>query len=92
LFFLFPAVRVVRVTDTSAMLTDRRAEADDLYVEISAPDGELWTSGPEDAPQRVSGSALEAVGEGAVYRPAIAQAFAGPPGAGRAAGQVGLTS
>jgi hypothetical protein len=54
------------VTDTSAMPTDRRAEADDLYVEISAPDCELWTSGPEDAPQRVSGSALEATGEGAV--------------------------
>jgi hypothetical protein len=49
------------------MPTDRRAEADDLYVEISAPDCELWTSGPEDAPQRVSGSALEATGEGAVH-------------------------
>jgi uncharacterized protein (TIGR03084 family) len=31
----------------------------DLRVELDAPDGELWTWGPADAPDRVRGTALE---------------------------------
>jgi uncharacterized protein (TIGR03084 family) len=70
-------------------------------VELTAPSGELWTYGPEDADERVAGPALdfcllvtqrahrddlavEAVGENADRWLDIAQAFAGPPGKGRA--------
>lgn len=70
-------------------------------VELRAPGGELWAHGPEDAPQRVTGPALDfcllvtqrahradlalhAEGSDADRWLDIAQAFAGPPGAGRA--------
>ncbi len=33
--------------------------AEAFRVELSAPDGSTWTFGPEDAPQRVSGPALD---------------------------------
>jgi uncharacterized protein (TIGR03084 family) len=33
--------------------------AEAFRVELSGPDGALWTYGPEDAPQRVSGPALD---------------------------------
>ena len=69
-------------------------------MELRAPDGSQWAWGPEDAAQRVSGSALDfcylvtqrrprseldltAVGSDADTWLGIAQAFAGPPGAGR---------
>lgn len=72
----------------------------EFRVELLAPSGELWTYGPEGAPQRVTGPALdfcllvtqrahradlavEAVGAEAGRWLDIAQAFAGPPGAGR---------
>jgi uncharacterized protein (TIGR03084 family) len=78
----------------------------EFRVELRAPDGELWVYGPEDAEQRVTGSALDfclvatqrrhradtdltAVGEDAAKWLEIAQAFAGPPGRGRKAGQFG---
>jgi uncharacterized protein (TIGR03084 family) len=32
---------------------------DDFRIELVAPSGELWTYGPEDAPQRVTGPALD---------------------------------
>lgn len=75
-----------------------------FHVKLSAPAGTgepHWTWGPEDATQRVTGSAehfcmlvtqrrprsvldLVAVGADAEKWLTIAQAFAGPPGAGRA--------
>jgi uncharacterized protein (TIGR03084 family) len=71
-------------------------------VELTAPDGGTWSWGPEDAPQRVTGPAVDfcqrvtqrrhradlaltATGDDADRWLDIAQAFAGPPGAGRAA-------
>ncbi|MGQ4597896.1 TIGR03084 family metal-binding protein [Nocardia sp. R6R-6] len=73
-------------------------------VELTAPDGTIWTWGPEDAVQRVTGPALDfcllvtqrrhpddlaiaAQGDDATEWLTIAQAFAGPAGAGRSAGQ-----
>jgi len=72
-------------------------------VEVTGPGGRLWTYGPEDAEQRISGAALDfcllatqrlhrddarvrAEGADAERWLGIAQAFAGPPGAGRARG------
>jgi len=84
------------------------APAEEIRVELTAPSGETWTWGPEEAVQKVTGSAydfcllvtqrthradtdLVAVGEDAERWLGIAQAFAGPSGAGRpqseAAGQ-----
>ncbi|MFK0169185.1 TIGR03084 family metal-binding protein [Streptomyces sp. NPDC090306] len=74
--------------------------AEEFRVEVTGPDGELWTYGPEDAAQRVTGPALDfcllvtqrahrddlavrAEGPDADRWLGIAQAFAGPPGAGR---------
>jgi uncharacterized protein (TIGR03084 family) len=74
---------------------------EEFRVELVGPDGELWTYGPEDAVQRVSGPALDfcllvtqrahrddlalrADGADADRWLGIAQAFAGPAGAGRA--------
>lgn len=78
--------------------------SEEIRVELTAPDGEEWTWGPEDAAQRVTGSALDfcylvtqrrhiddtdVKGEGSDAKQwlSIAQAFAGPPGNGRKAGQ-----
>lgn len=75
-----------------------------LRVEVTSPSGELWTWGPEDAPNVVRGTALDlalvviqrrhrddtslqAVGPVADEWLSIAQAFAGPAGPGRKAGQ-----
>lgn len=75
-----------------------------VRVELVAPSGELWTWGPADAANRVTGPALDfcllvtqrrhradtaVVAEGAEADQwlTIAQAFAGPPGAGRLPGQ-----
>ena len=74
----------------------------EFRVELTAPSGDLWTWGPEDADQHVTGpaydfcllvtqrinredTALVADGEVAEHWLRIAQAFAGPPGPGRAA-------
>ncbi|HSV65525.1 MAG TPA: TIGR03084 family metal-binding protein [Mycobacteriales bacterium] len=76
----------------------------DLRAELSTPDGALWTFGPADATDRVTGPALDfclrttqrrhrddlalvAEGSNADTWLDIAQAFAGPPGDGRAPGQ-----
>ncbi|MFE2445637.1 TIGR03084 family metal-binding protein [Streptomyces melanosporofaciens] len=78
--------------------------AEEFRVELAGPDGELWTYGPQDAAQRVTGPALDfcllvtqrahrddlavrAEGADADRWLDIAQAFAGPPGKGRAPGQ-----
>ncbi|WP_205472625.1 TIGR03084 family metal-binding protein [Nocardioides sp. SYSU D00038] len=75
--------------------------AAEVRVELVAPSGETWTWGPDDAGQRVAGSAydfcrlvtqrvhrddtdLVATGADAEHWLTIAQAFAGPPGPGRA--------
>ncbi|MET7681499.1 TIGR03084 family metal-binding protein [Streptomyces sp. NPDC005423] len=72
----------------------------EFRVELRSPTGELWTHGPEDAAQRVTGPAhdfcllvthrahrddlaVRAEGPDADRWLDIAQAFAGPPGAGR---------
>jgi uncharacterized protein (TIGR03084 family) len=76
-----------------------------VRVELTGPDGALWTWGDPAAADVVRGSArdfclvatqrrhpadtdLVATGAVATQWLTIAQAFAGPPGAGRAAGQV----
>jgi uncharacterized protein (TIGR03084 family) len=78
----------------------RSEPTEPFRVELSTPDGELWTYGPEDAGQRVTGPALDfcllvtqrrhpadlalqATGDEAREWLGVAQAFAGPPGAGR---------
>ena len=90
----------VRTRDYSYMVNGQTPPADPFRVELTAPDGTPWAWGPEDAAQRVSGSALDfcflvtqrrpraqldltAEGPDAEHWLGIAQAFAGPPGAGR---------
>src|SRR3954453_16973676 len=75
---------------------------EEFRIELTAPSGELWTFGPENAGDRITGPALDlcllvtqrahradlalrAEGEDADRWLDIAQAFAGPPGAGRPA-------
>jgi uncharacterized protein (TIGR03084 family) len=76
-----------------------------VRVELTAPSGATWTWGPEDAADRVTGSALgfcltvtqrrhpvdtdlKVSGPVATEWISIAQAFANPPGPGRAPGAV----
>lgn len=90
----------VRTRDFAFTVHGRTPPAEPFRVELTGPDGEVWTWGPEDAAQRVTGSALDfcclvtqrrsratldvtAEGPDAVAWLQIAQAFAGPPGAGR---------
>lgn len=90
----------VRTRDFAFTLHELTPPTDVFHVELHAPDGSLWTWGPGDAVQRVTGSAedfcllvtqrrplreldVQAVGEDAQKWLTIAQAFAGPPGAGR---------
>ncbi|MFV0306801.1 MAG: TIGR03084 family metal-binding protein [Desertimonas sp.] len=75
-----------------------------IRVELDAPSGDRWEWGPEQAADRVTGSALDfcllvtqrrhrddvdllAEGPAADEWLGLAQAFAGPPGAGRRPGQ-----
>ncbi|MGW4745499.1 TIGR03084 family metal-binding protein [Streptomyces sp. NPDC004290] len=90
-----------RARDYAFLVRGVPAPAEPFRVELDAPDGTLWTYGPEDAAQRVTGPALDfcllvtqrvhrddtaLVAEGADAERwlGIAQAFAGPAGAGRA--------
>lgn len=90
----------VRTRDFAFVVNGRTPPSEPFRVELTAPDGRLWTWGPEDAAQRVRGSALDfcylvtqrrprgdldvvADGADAQMWLSIAQAFAGPPGAGR---------
>lgn len=90
----------VRTRDFSFAVHGLPAPAEPFRVELHAPDGGTWAWGPDDAAQRVTGSAedfcllvtqrrprfsldVRAVGEDAERWLGIAQAFAGPPGAGR---------
>ncbi|MEP7179005.1 MAG: hypothetical protein ABI775_07950, partial [Pseudonocardiales bacterium] len=87
--------------DFAYLLHDRPVPAEPFRVELSGPGGDVWTWGPADAAQRVTGSALDfcllvtrrrhladldvhAEGGDAAQWLGIAQAFAGPPGTGRA--------
>src|SRR5579875_457018 len=92
----------VRTRDFAYLVRGRTPPAEQFRVELTAPNGQQWAWGPEDASQRVTGPALDfcllvtqrrhradlslvAVGPDADEWLDIAQAFAGPPGAGRAA-------
>lgn len=91
----------VRARNFAYVVNGLEAPQSEFRVELTAPDGSLWTWGPEDATQRVSGPALDfcllvtrrrhlddlavtADGDDATTWVGIAQAFAGPPGEGRA--------
>ncbi len=90
----------VRTRDFAFTVHGLTPPAEPFRVELAAPGGEVWAWGPEDAAQRVRGSALDfcylvtqrrprgkldvvAEGPDAQTWLTIAQAFAGPPGAGR---------
>ncbi|WP_027500629.1 TIGR03084 family metal-binding protein [Rhodococcus sp. UNC363MFTsu5.1] len=91
----------VRTRDFAYAVNELTPPAEEFRFELTAPEGdEVWTWGPEDAAQRVTGPAadfcllvtqranpadldLTAVGPDATAWIAIAQVFAGPPGAGR---------
>lgn len=49
----------VRTRDFAYLVRGRRAPEEQFRVELMGPDEELWTWGPEDAAQRVTGPALE---------------------------------
>ena len=89
----------VRTRDFAYLVRRKPAPAEPFRVDLTAPSGEVWTWGPEDARGSVTGpavdfcrlvtqrvhradTALVATGEAEEWL-AIAQAFAGPPGAGR---------
>ncbi|WP_088290054.1 TIGR03084 family metal-binding protein [Kineosporia sp. A_224] len=94
----------VRTTGFSFAVHGRPPPADEIRVELTAPDGGTWVFGPPDAAQHVTGPALDlcllaarrrhradtalvATGPDADAWLDVAQAFAGPPGAGRPAGE-----
>ncbi|HTW16042.1 MAG TPA: TIGR03084 family metal-binding protein [Nocardioides sp.] len=91
----------VRTRGYAYAVRGEQAPAEEPRVQLTAPSGDTWAWGPEDAAQSVTGSAydfcllvtqrvhradtdLVAVGDDAEHWLAIAQAFAGPPGEGRA--------
>lgn len=93
----------VRTRDFSFLLHGLRPPAEPFLIELTAPDGRLWSWGDPEAAQQVTGpavdfcllavqrihrddTALVAHGSDAEQWLRIAQAFAGPPGAGRPAG------
>jgi uncharacterized protein (TIGR03084 family) len=49
----------VRTRDFAYLLNDRKPPVTPFRVELTGPDGESWTWGPEEADQRVTGSALD---------------------------------
>ncbi|MBO0680068.1 TIGR03084 family protein [Mycolicibacterium sp. S2-37] len=90
----------VRTRDFAFAVHGLTPPAETFHVELTAPDGSIWSWGPGDAGQRVTGSAedfcflvtqrrpragLDVTAHGADAETwlTIAQAFAGPPGAGR---------
>lgn len=92
----------VRTRNYAYVVHELDPPTEEFRIELTAPSGGLWAWGPEDAAQRVTGSAydfcllvtqrvhrddadLDAVGTDAEHWLSIAQAFAGPPGAGREA-------
>ncbi|MEU6079290.1 TIGR03084 family metal-binding protein [Streptomyces sp. NPDC047108] len=49
----------VRARDYGYFMRGETPPAEEFRVELTAPDGTLWTYGPEDAAQRVTGTALD---------------------------------
>jgi uncharacterized protein (TIGR03084 family) len=49
----------VRTRDFAFLINDKPVPSEEFRIELTAPDGSLWTWGPEDASQRVSGPALD---------------------------------
>ncbi|KUH67011.1 wyosine base formation domain-containing protein [Mycolicibacterium novocastrense] len=47
----------VRTRDFAFVINGLAPPAEPFYVELRAPDGSTWSWGPQDAPQRVTGSA-----------------------------------
>lgn len=94
----------VRTRNFAYLTHGKTVPAEEFRVELTASDGTVWSWGPEDATQRVSGPALDfcllvtqrrhlgdlaltVTGDEAAEWLGLAQAFAGPPGTGRTAGQ-----
>ncbi|GIG00576.1 TIGR03084 family metal-binding protein [Catellatospora citrea] len=94
----------VRARDFAYAAHGLDAPPEPFHVRLTGPDADVWTWGPDDAAQRVTGPALDfcllvtqrrhradlalhAEGPDADRWLDVAQAFAGPPGAGRAPGQ-----
>ncbi|MEV5836615.1 TIGR03084 family metal-binding protein [Nocardia sp. NPDC052112] len=94
----------VRTRNFAYTVRGKTAPTEEFRVELTAPDDSVWSWGPDDAAQQVTGPALdfcllvtqrrhrddlalETVGADAAEWLTIAQAFAGPTGAGRSAGQ-----
>ncbi|WP_405487312.1 TIGR03084 family metal-binding protein [Nocardia sp. NBC_00511] len=94
----------VRTRNFAYLTHEKTPPAAEFRIELTAPDGAVWTWGPEDAEQRVTGPALDfcllvtqrrhiddlgltVLGTDAREWLTLAQAFAGPPGNGRTAGQ-----
>ena len=90
----------VRTRDYAFFVNNLTPPSESFLVELRGPDDDTWSWGPQDAGQRVTGSAedfcflvtqrralrdldLTAEGDDAERWLQIAQAFAGPPGAGR---------
>ncbi|MFF5426926.1 MULTISPECIES: TIGR03084 family metal-binding protein [unclassified Streptomyces] len=48
-----------RARDHAYLVRGEQAPAEPFRLELTAPDGTLWTYGPEDAAQRVTGPALD---------------------------------
>jgi uncharacterized protein (TIGR03084 family) len=96
----------VRARDYAYFVRQEQPPGEPFRVELVSPSGEIWTWGPADAAQRITGPALDfcllatqrrhrqdlalvAQGTDADHWLDIAQAFAGPSGAGRKPGQFG---
>jgi uncharacterized protein (TIGR03084 family) len=94
----------IRTRDFAMTNNGLAAPAEEFRVELTAPSGALWSWGPDDAAQRVTGPAadfcllvtrrrhradlaLRAEGKDADSWLDVAQAYAGPPSAGRQPGQ-----
>jgi uncharacterized protein (TIGR03084 family) len=90
----------VRTIGHSFASHGRPSPTSPFRIELAGPEGDVWEFGPPDAPNRVTGPALDfcllvtqrrhpadlalqATGDEAAEWLTLAQAFAGPPGAGR---------
>ena len=49
----------VRTRDFAYLLNDRTPPADPFHVELTGPDGDTWTWGPDNAADRVTAPALD---------------------------------
>lgn len=49
----------VRTRDFAYFLNNRTPPAEPFHVELTGPDGDIWTWGPDDARQRVTGPAVD---------------------------------